>query len=146
MLVVDDHPARRYANARLLAHAGFHILEAVSGRQPLALADAADAVLLDVHLPDIDGLEVCRRLRACEATAGLAIIHLSAVFVRGEDAERGRSAGADAYLIDPVPPEVLIQVIRSIMAERARVLAPASSLARDDSRPGCRGSIAVAYR
>jgi CheY-like chemotaxis protein len=76
ILVVDDHDAGRYVMARTLANAGFKTIEASHGRQALALADAErpDLVLLDIKLPDIDGFEVCRRLRANPNLASLAIV------------------------------------------------------------------------
>jgi CheY-like chemotaxis protein len=65
LLVVDDTPASRYATSRVLRGAGFTVLEAASGQEALTLAQQGpDLVVLDVNLPDIDGFEVCRRLRA----------------------------------------------------------------------------------
>src|SRR4051794_6288607 len=104
ILVVDDEPAGRYATARVLRAAGFSVLEAATGAQALALASRADLVLLDVPLPDIDGREVCRELRARPATARVRIVHLSAVYTDAPEKVRGLDAGADAYLTHPVEP------------------------------------------
>lgn len=131
VLVVDDHEVRRYAHGKVLAQAGFRVLQVANGRQALDQAAAADAVLLDVHLPDIDGFEVCRILRSRAASAALPIIHISAVFVQDLHAEQGRDAGADAYLIDPVPPEVLVQVLDSTIA--ARLAQQSQSLPRQSA-------------
>jgi CheY-like chemotaxis protein len=118
VLVVDDTPAQRYARSRQLAFAGFHVLEASTGFEALELAPLADAVLLDVLLPDMSGLDVCRALRLRPDTQRLAIVHVSAVYVSDIDRINGTEAGADAYLVDPVPPAVLNQVLASTMANR----------------------------
>ena len=96
ILVVDDSRAARYPVARNLRAAGFRTREASTGAQALALAAGVSAVVLDVHLPDIHGLEVCRLLRANRATASLPIVHVSAVYLSEEDGARGLGAGADA--------------------------------------------------
>ena len=118
VLVVDDVAANRYALSRTLQMAGFAVEEACNGREALDKAARADAILLDVYLPDIDGLEVCRTLRAQDATRTIPIIHVSAVFVEESDVEKARDSGADAYLIHPVPPDVLVQVLHSALAAR----------------------------
>jgi DNA-binding response OmpR family regulator len=98
--------------------AGFEVFEARTGQHALEYAAQVDVVVLDVHLPDIDGFEVCRRLRAAPGGVSLPIIHVSAVFVVDANVRAGTDAGADAYLIEPVPPAVLVQVIRSTLAAR----------------------------
>ena len=118
VLVVDDTSAQRYARSKVIRAAGFEVIEAQSGQQALQHAAQADVVILDVHLPDMDGFEVCRMLRAAPGGTRLPIIHVSAVFVVDADVRAGTDAGADAYLIEPVPPEVLIRVIRSTLAAR----------------------------
>ena len=120
VLVVDDNPATRYSTARLLRAAGFQTLEAASGGEALQIAaGGVSAVVLDVHLPDIDGFEVCRRLRAAPDTGKLPVIHLSAAFVRSEDKVTGLHAGADAYLVHPVEPDLLVATLQALI--RARV-------------------------
>jgi PAS domain S-box-containing protein len=120
LLVVDDDPASRYATARLLRSAGFLTREAATGSEALALTDAGvSAVVLDVHLPDIDGFEICRILRSRESTARLPVLHLSAAYVKDEDKVRGLDSGADAYLTHPVEPAVLVATVQALV--RARV-------------------------
>lgn len=119
ILVVDDTAATRYAVARVVRAAGFMVIEAATGSEALELAGQADAVLLDVFLPDISGLEVCRLLRTRPDTQAMPIIHMSAIFVGEADSEFAQTAGADAYLINPIPPEVLIRVLQSALAARA---------------------------
>src|SRR5688572_12846414 len=86
LLVVDDDPASRYATARLLRAAGFRIREAATGAEGLLCADGGiSAMILDVHLPDIDGFELCRLLRSRPDTARLPVLHLTAAYVTDED-------------------------------------------------------------
>ena len=120
LLIVDDDPVSRYATARLLQNAGFRTREAATGAEGLHAADeTVSAVVLDVHLPDIDGFELCRRLRSQPATARLPVLHLTAAYVTDEDKVRGLDAGADAYLTRPVEPAVLVATIQALVRTRA---------------------------
>jgi CheY-like chemotaxis protein len=123
VLVVDDTPAARYALARTLQSAGYKTVSATGGAEALQLAGEVSACVLDVHLPDLHGMEVCRMLRARSDTAALPIIHVSAVYVDEVHREEATRTGADAYLIAPVPPEDLIQVVDFLIA-RANIKAP----------------------
>src|SRR3954463_7492132 len=97
--VVDDNPASLYSTSRILRSAGFEVIEATTGAEALAAAEQdIGLIVLDINLPDIDGLEVCRRLRARTHTAFLPIVHLTATFVAHNDHEQGLSAGGDSYL------------------------------------------------
>ena len=104
VLLVDDTDAGRYALSRMLRQAGFNVVEAATGTRALELAPFVSAVVLDMHLPDYSGMEVCSLLRAHTATAKLPIIHVSAVYVDEETAEVSSRAGADAYMRAPVEP------------------------------------------
>lgn len=119
ILVVDDDPVSRYATARLLRSAGFMVREASTGAEGFANADErVSVVVLDVHLPDIDGFELSRRLRARASSARLPVLHLSAAYVRDEDKVRGLDSGGDAYLTHPVEPSVLIATIQALVRTR----------------------------
>ena len=119
VLVVDDNPTTRYATARVIRAAGFRTAEAGSGAEALALAgQGISAVVLDVHLPDIDGFEVCRRLRSQPETALLPIVHLSAEYVRSEDRVTGLDAGADGYMVHPVESAVLVATLQALIRAR----------------------------
>lgn len=119
VLVVDDNPATRYATARVLRAAGFKTLEASTGAEGLQMATPqVSAVVLDVHLPDLDGFEVCRAIRADQRTSTLPVVHLSAAFVKNEDKVAGLDAGADSYLIHPVEPAVLIATLQALIRAR----------------------------
>ncbi len=119
VLVVDDNQPARAALARLLARAGYDVRQAGGGREALRLAgEPPDLVVLDVVLPDLDGFEVCRRLKADPATAGVPVLMVSGAALRGEDKARGLEAGADAYLAKPVEPEELMAYARALVRAR----------------------------
>lgn len=119
VLVVDDNPATRYSTGRVVRAAGFRTAEAGSGGEALELiAQGVSAVVLDVHLPDIDGFELCRRIRANPATTSLPVVHLSAEYVRNEDRVTGLNAGADGYMVHPVEPAVLVATLQALIRAR----------------------------
>jgi PAS domain S-box-containing protein len=118
ILVVDDNAASLYATSRILRAARFEVIEAENGADALALAPTVDLIVLDINLPDIDGLEVCRKLRARSDAAYLPIVHLSATFVTSVDQEQGLSAGADSYLTHPADPAVLVATVRALLFAR----------------------------
>ncbi|HEY4329670.1 MAG TPA: response regulator, partial [Phycisphaerae bacterium] len=118
ILVVDDNPGTLYATSRVLRSAGFTVTEAATGREGLAASISADLVVLDINLPDIDGYEVCRGIRANINTARTPVIHLSATFVQEQDKVRGLNDGADGYLTHPVEPPVLIATVNAFLRAR----------------------------
>ena len=119
ILVVDDNPATRYATARMFRAAGFKTAEAVDGTEALRMgAEGISAAVLDVHLPDIDGFEVCRRWRKDPHTAMLPVVHLSAAYIQDKDKVEGLNSGADAYLTHPAEPPVLIATVQSLIRAR----------------------------
>jgi PAS domain S-box-containing protein len=118
ILAVDDNPAALYATTRVLKSAGYEVLQATTGTAALAAAPQTDLIVLDVNLPDMDGFEVCRRLRANSATAQLPVLHLSATFTQNKDFELGLEAGADSYLTRPVEAPVLLATVRTLLFAR----------------------------
>jgi len=84
-LVVNDDEATRYVMSKTLTAAGYQVAEAETGQEGLARArEGADVIVLDVKLPDIDGFEVCRRLKADPATAFIPVLQTSAAFITAE--------------------------------------------------------------
>jgi len=118
ILVVDDNAASLYATSRILRAAGFDVIEAANGGRALALADQVGLLILDINLPDVDGFEVCRQLRARSSTAYLPIVHLSATFMDSEDMSQGLAAGADSYLTHPADPKILVATVRALLFAR----------------------------
>jgi len=119
LLIIDDNPATRYATARQLRSAGFRTREAATGAEGLKAADdSISAVVLDIHLPDIDGFDLCALLRSRPSTSRLPVLHLTAAYVTDEDKVRGLDSGADAYLTRPVEPAVLVATVQALVRTR----------------------------
>ena len=120
LLIVDDNIATRYALRRRLDRQGYTVLEAGTGGEGLALIEQErlDALILDVNLPDMSGFDIVRTLRATPRTALLPIIHVSAASIQTGDIITGLDAGADAYLIHPVDPDVLLATLRTLLRVR----------------------------
>jgi DNA-binding response OmpR family regulator len=127
ILLVEDDPAIREQTAVILADEGFQVDEAADGEAALVAFDrrVADCVLLDLMLPDVDGFEVCRRLRA---RSDVPIIMVSA---RDDsfDVVAGLEAGADDYVTKPFVPKELTARIRA-MLRRAQSYAGESETIR----------------
>jgi two-component system response regulator MprA len=114
ILVVDDDRSLRDALRRALAIAGYDVQTAEGGQHGLTqvAAGAPDAVVLDIGLPDIDGLEVCRRLR--RAGNRVPILMLTARDAVADRVE-GLEAGADDYLVKPFALEELLARVRALL-------------------------------
>jgi signal transduction histidine kinase len=121
ILNVDDNEIGRYARTRFLTGAGFSVLEAANGETALQIAreNKPDLVLLDINLPDVNGLEVCRRLRMDPETGRVPVIFLTASRLGDPDVVSGLEAGGDNYLREPVDPAVLVATVRALLRARA---------------------------
>jgi signal transduction histidine kinase len=117
VLNVNDNDASRYVVSRMLERAGFSVLEASTGRQALDLARSMlpSVVVLDIKLPDIDGLQVCRRLKTDPQTQAIKVLHTSAVYVSPEYKVQSLECGADGYLGHPFEQEELVATLRSLL-------------------------------
>src|SRR5688572_14983209 len=117
VLVVDDHPDARDSMAGPLAAAGFDVRETATGRDALRLARLhVDAIVLDLALPDMDGYEVLRRLKADPATSSIPVILKTAVH-REDGHQRGLEAGAAAYFTEAFDPQVLVAAVRAVLGD-----------------------------
>ncbi len=123
VLIVDDEETVREVVGQYLELEGFLILQASNGLEALRLAEKTppDLVILDLTLPGIDGLDVCRRIRAVSA---VPILMLTA---RAEDVEKleGFNAGADDYLTKPFNPRELVARVQAIMRRVGALNVPA---------------------
>jgi DNA-binding response OmpR family regulator len=128
ILVVEDDRDIAELVGRYLERAGFVVEILASGRQALtAVAERPpDLLILDLMLPHVDGLEVCRLIRADPKTAAIPIIMLTA---RGEESERivGLELGADDYIPKPFSPNELVARVRALLRRTVRQ-APVSNL------------------
>jgi two-component system phosphate regulon response regulator PhoB len=128
VLIVDDDPDIQRLVSYNLSHAGFEVATAGSGRKALESIQKQppDLVILDLMLPDIDGIEVCRVLRQRDASERIPIIMLTA---RGEEIDRviGFELGADDYVPKPFSPRELVLRVKSIFR---RIKEPRSDMLR----------------
>ena len=117
---VDDYAPGRYARTRVLKQVGLPVLEAGTGREALDLIEKhrPPLVLLDVNLPDMSGIEVCRRIRENPNTSTTTVLHISASNVLTQHQVLGLDSGADGYIVEPVDPAVLIATVNAFLRAR----------------------------
>lgn len=114
---VDDNEGARYVKTRILTRAGFKVLECENGEDALRLAKEKNPslILLDVKLPDINGMEVCRILKTDPLTQHVLILQTSASFLGTADKIRALDGGADNYLMEPIDPDELIANVNALL-------------------------------
>lgn len=117
VLNVDDNDGARYAKTRILTRAGLTVIEAASGSEALQMANEhhPDLVLLDMKLPDIHGMEVCRMLKQDAATGSILVLQTSASYLSSADKIRALDGGADNYLFEPIEPEELVANVKALL-------------------------------
>ncbi|MBD1202601.1 MAG: phosphate regulon transcriptional regulator PhoB [Rhodobacteraceae bacterium] len=119
VLLVEDEPAQREVLAYNLASDGFEVLEAVTGSEAeLIIAETPpDVILLDWMLPELSGIELCRRLKARAETRGIPVIMISA---KGEEVDRvrGLETGADDYVVKPYS---MVELMARVRVQLRRV-------------------------
>lgn len=129
ILAVDDEPDILELVSYNLKKEGYSVTQAVSGEDALESVQYSipDLILLDLMLPGIDGLEICRQIKSDRATSGISILMLTA---KGSEADivAGLELGADDYLVKPFSPRVLLARVKAI-------------LRRSKSRPAEKGAI-----
>lgn len=116
LLIADDQEGIRSLVRMTLESDAYAIIEAADGNQALALARKhhPDVILLDVMMPGMSGLDVCRALKGDPDTASIKIALLTAV-AQDRDVAEGKDAGADEYLTKPFSPVVLLTMIAEFM-------------------------------
>ncbi len=120
VLAVDDEPANLALLGKLLVYHGYDVVEAADGRAALAAVTehGPDLICLDVMMPEMDGIEVCRRLRRQPEHTGLPILLLTALN-RPDDKARGLEAGANDFLTKPFDEIELAARLRSLLRTKA---------------------------
>ena len=117
ILNVNDSEGTRYMVTLMLRRAGFDVIESESGEDALEAITRyqPDVLVLDVKLPGISGLDVCRQVRLAPPPHPLKILHTSATYVAVEAKIQSLENGADGYLMQPFEPEELIATVRSLL-------------------------------
>lgn len=117
VLVVDDDPDIANGTVRLLDQAGYHVRVVDTGEGAWRLIEdwIPDLVLLDRDLPDIDGLEVCRRVKRNPALESVLVVLVSACYVDSEDQSEGLEVGADGYIARPIANRELLARVHAFM-------------------------------
>jgi two-component system cell cycle response regulator DivK len=121
ILCVEDNPQNMRLVRKILKHEGYEVLEAEDGATGLALSEAEkpDLILMDINLPDIDGLEVTRLIKAQAALAHIPIIALTANAMYGDE-ERCLAAGCDGYIAKPVSKDKLILSVEGYLSREKK--------------------------
>ena len=117
ILIVDDQAYALQGASRIMKSAGFEVFEASNGNDCLrsVAENKPDLVLLDVVLPDIDGREVCRRIKSDQETSDIYVILLSSIKVESDSQSDGLEHGADGYIARPVPNRELLARVKSML-------------------------------
>ncbi|MEJ0020106.1 MAG: response regulator [Acetobacteraceae bacterium] len=118
ILVVDDDDGGRYLKAHVLRKQGYQVAEAATGMAAIerCCAEVPDLVLLDVMLPDINGVEVSRRIKT--AHPGVAVLQTSAAVTSSHDRAMALDGGADGFLVEPIEPEELLATAQALLRMR----------------------------
>lgn len=121
ILVVDDSPTVRKLITTKLERSGYRVIQAVDGLDALEKINSAvpDLVLLDITMPNLDGYEVCKRIRSNESTKNIPVVMIS-----GKDGffdkVRGRMVGSSGYITKPFGPETLMKTVESYIKNTQR--------------------------
>jgi len=123
ILCIEDHPDNMTLIRRIFPAESYNLIEAKTGLQGLSIAESQhlDLILLDINLPDIDGYEIARRLRAAPKTALVhtPIIAVTANALRG-DARKVLDAGCDIYMSKPINIQELLETAELLIHRKAR--------------------------
>jgi len=116
ILVVEDNETNMYLIKFMLKKSGYEVIEAGEGAAgvELAIKEKPDLIIMDIQLPDIDGLEATKRIRAAEADSDIPIIALTSFAMAG-DRERALAAGCTGYIEKPINPETFIAEIEKYL-------------------------------
>lgn len=116
ILCVEDNPQNMRLVRKILKHQGYDVVEAEDGLTgvDLAFREIPELILMDINLPDIDGLEATRRIKANAETAHIPIVALTANAMYGDE-ERILAEGADGYVSKPVSKSKLIDVVQEYL-------------------------------
>ena len=113
ILVIEDQEDNRRILRDLLTSAGYEVIEAVTGDEGVTMAETQrpDLILMDIQLPDLDGYEATRRIKANPALRQIPIIVVTSYALSGDDI-KAHEAGCDAYIAKPFSPRILLAKVR----------------------------------
>jgi len=116
VLVVEDNETNLYLIRFILKKNGFEVIEARKGAEgvKLAVTEKPDLIMMDIQLPDINGLEVTKRIRASDAGSEVPIIALTSYALAG-DREKALAAGCTGYIEKPINPETFMAAIKKYL-------------------------------
>ena len=116
ILIVEDNGANLYLISFILKNSGYEVIQAREGTKGVALAikEKPDLIIMDIQLPDIDGLEATRLIRASEADAKIPIIALTSYAMLG-DREKALAAGCTGYIEKPINPDTFMEEIKKYL-------------------------------
>ncbi len=116
ILVIEDNETNLYLVRFMLEKSGYEVIEAREGAVgvELAIKEKPDLIIMDIQLPDIDGLEATKRIRASEAAAGIPIVALTS-FAMAADREKALAAGCMSYIEKPINPDTFIAEIEKYL-------------------------------
>ena len=116
VLVVEDNETNLYLIRFILKKNGFEVVEAINGDEgiKLAIREKPDLILMDIQLPDINGLEVTKRIRESEVASDIPIIALTSYALAG-DREKALAAGCTGYIEKPINPETFMAEIKKYL-------------------------------
>lgn len=122
ILYIEDNPQNMRLVGKMLKIGGYEMLEAVDGLSGVAAAarEKPDLILMDINLPDIDGLEATSRIKANPDTATIPVVALTANAMHG-DRERFMASGCDGYLAKPVTKNELLNTVAHFLSVSSRV-------------------------
>jgi two-component system cell cycle response regulator DivK len=117
ILVIEDQEDNRCIMRDLLTSAGYEVIEAVTGEAGVMAAEthSPDLILMDIQLPDFDGYEATRRIKANPALSSIPVIAVTSYALSGDDI-KAYEAGCDAYVSKPFSPRELLAKIREFFA------------------------------
>ena len=117
VLITEDNDKNRKLVRELLRFRGIPYLEATTAAEALDVAarERPDIVLMDIHLPDMDGVQALERLRADSRTAAIPVVAVTAYAMKG-DADRLAAAGFDAYIAKPIDVQTFVDTVEAVLA------------------------------
>jgi len=117
ILVIEDHVDNREILRDLLTSVGYEVIEAMTGQEGVSAAAThhPDLILMDLHLPGVDGYEATRRIKAHPALTHIPVVAVTAYALSGDDV-KAQQAGCDGYVAKPFDPRMLLATIRAYLA------------------------------